>query len=674
MQIPYTVMIFLVTVSHAVSHTAQGLTSVAQVIEFMKEMVAAQQEEKHQEEVQWAEYKTFCETTTGHTFSDIAESKQQAAMLQTEIEKAGVHIEKLSKEISVHQADKTAWEANIRALDDFRSKQIVDNRGLAQDYTESVDALKRAIATLEAEDYSRSQAPGNVSFLLQLDSLPPPVKDSLARFLASGSHSNSKGPETPEAYGYEFQSGDILTMLDKLLVKFGNMLKAAQQKESDDKHKYETTRRNFEKDVASASADIQRKGEAKSNTQVHKADLQQELELTQNAHDSDSTYVSEVQATCESKASDFMARRDLRDEEIKSLQQAIAILSSDVVAGAAEHLPVVALQVTRTALAAIRGAQVPKSMDWIKVKDFLAQRARILNSKALEKLTAHIRKEDPFANVTKMIEDLIAQLKTATAEDVDHEAWCDSELDQTNTSRTQKEDTASLIEAEMDSLTTAIADLTAQVSALSQQVKETNQAMLEATKIRREEKATNAETVQEAQKAQEAMTQATAILMEFYSKAATATALVQQHRDAPPIFEAPFQGDQSNGNSIIALLETITKDFARIEADTKAAEETAEAAYKDFGHQSELDNKAATKDISYKTKSIAEKKVQLAKEANDHEANRKELLLVNEYYEKLKPSCVDADRYDEYLAQRAEEIKSLEEALEILKGESNMVQ
>ena len=40
------------------------------------------------------------------------------------------------------------------------------------------------------------------------------------------------------------------------------------------------------------------------------------------------------------------------------------------------------------------------------------------------------------------------------------------------------------------------------------------------------------------------------------------------------------------------------------------------------------------------------------------------------YYEKLKPSCVDTGaNYDDRVAQRKEEIQSLQEALKILSGD-----
>merc|ERR1712227_1085074 len=97
--------------------------------------------------------------------------------------------------------------------------------------------------------------------------------------------------------------------------------------------------------------------------------------------------------------------------------------------------------------------------------------------------------------------------------------------------------------------------------------------MAEATEFRTAEKATNTETIADAQEAQTAVTQALGVLKEFYSKAAEATALVQRQ---PEIFDSPYKGMQAENNGVIGMLEVIQTDFARLEAETTAAETSAQ--------------------------------------------------------------------------------------------------
>jgi len=71
---------------------------------------------------------------------------------------------------------------------------------------------------------------------------------------------------------------------------------------------------------------------------------------------------------------------------------------------------------------------------------------------------------------------------------------------------------------------------------------------------------------------------------EFYAKAGEATALLQQKQQpvAPAIFDSPYKGMQSENGGVVGMLEVIESDFARLEADTKAAEASAQKEYDTF--------------------------------------------------------------------------------------------
>merc|ERR1712054_340965 len=119
---------------------------------------------------------------------------------------------------------------------------------------------------------------------------------------------------------------------------------------------------------------------------------------------------------------------------------------------------------------------------------------------------------------------------------------------------------------------------------------ELDAAMAEATTMRQEEKAKNEATLKDAQGASEAVAQALAILKEFYAKAGEATALVQARQ--PEIFDSPYKGMQSESGGVIGMLEVIASDFARLEAETTAAEDTAQKAYDQFMADSKADKAA----------------------------------------------------------------------------------
>merc|ERR1719191_2386989 len=119
------------------------------------------------------------------------------------------------------------------------------------------------------------------------------------------------------------------------------------------------------------------------------------------------------------------------------------------------------------------------------------------------------------------------------------------------------------------------------------------------------------------------------------------------------------------------MLEVVMSDFERLDAETSASEVASAKEYDEFMSDSKEDKE--TKDSSRKMKVTEkiDKEGALARTKKDLKSVSEELTAANEYYEKLKPTCVDpGETYQERVARRKAEIESLNEALEILAGKS----
>merc|ERR1712167_229591 len=188
--------------------------------------------------------------------------------------------------------------------------------------------------------------------------------------------------------------------------------------------------------------------------------------------------------------------------------------------------------------------------------------------------------------------------------------------------------------------------------------------------LRQEEKAKNTQAIKDAGEAQTAVAQALTVLKEFYAKAAEATALVQQQPEAPAIFDAPYKGMGGESGGVVGMLEVIEADFGRLQADTKASEASAQKEYDEFMTDSQVDKTKKTTDIEHLTAKKQDEEQTLTTKKSDLEGTQKELEAALAYFDKLKPSCVDAGvSYEDRVARRKEEIESLHEALKILNGE-----
>merc|ERR1719301_379135 len=99
-------------------------------------------------------------------------------------------------------------------------------------------------------------------------------------------------------------------------------------------------------------------------------------------------------------------------------------------------------------------------------------------------------------------------------------------------------------------------------------------------------------------------------------------------------------GGESGG--VISMLEVIESDFARLEAETKTAEDSAQKEYDAFMTDSEVDKTQKTSDIEHKTARKQDLENSMTEKKSDLEGTQKELAAALDYYEKLKPSCVDS--------------------------------
>lgn len=660
-------LFFLIAASgiHA-SQDSSGVTPVEKVIQLMNGMLEKGKAEKQAEQVQYAAYKQWCDDTTRQKTAAIAEANEMIEVLKADIQKYAADAELLSKQIAKHEEDITVWTGDQKAATNVREIEKADYDAAHADLSESVDALGRAIAVLKKMMGDKKQAAALVqlSNLKHVKLIPDDAKRQIDAFLAQDPQSGMDYV-APEANAYEFQSTGIVEMLADLLRKFVDERTALEKEETNSRQQFEMLMSDMDSQIANAEAGLAKDKEDKAKALKAKASAEGELVDTTTVRDEDQKFLDDTMAECAQKASDFEARQQLRAEEIEAIEKAIEIISSSAVSGAAKkHLPTL-IQSKASSLAQLRSPA--SSPAQFKVAVYLQDRGRELNSRILSAIAERVEK-DPFKKVKKMIKDLIDKLMEEANEEAAHKGWCDTELATNEKTRKQKTDAVETLKAEIDELTASIAKLGEEIVDLSNAVAELDAAVAKATSMRETEKAKNAETIKDAQEAQTAVAQALTVLKEFYAKAAQATALVQKK---PEIFDKPYKGMGGNAGGVVGMLEVIESDFARVQAETSAAEAQAQKEYEQFMHDSKVDKADMERDIGHKKVKKENEENAVVEQKVDLEGTQKELDAALRYYDKLKPSCVDSGvSYEERVKRREEEIQSLQEALKILNGEA----
>jgi len=130
------------------------------------------------------------------------------------------------------------------------------------------------------------------------------------------------------------------------------------------------------------------------------------------------------------------------------------------------------------------------------------------------------------------------------------------------------------------------------------------------------------------------------------------------------------------GFAVAAFSLTWTCYSASVSATTitsgpTAAEDEATEANTKFNEDSATDKTQKQSDIDSKTTKKTSDEQTLSEKKSDLSGTQKELDAGLQYYEKLKPQCIDSGvSFEDRVARRKEEIASLQQALSILEGDA----
>jgi len=647
------------------------VTPLQKVLELLEGMSAKGKEAMHAEKVEFSAFSQWCESTKSETSKSIELATSQIVQLEADIEKAESDAEILAAEVEELESQLAAAQAEAQNATEIRKKEHADYAAMHADFSESLDAIARAIQVLRAKVADVPQAQAE-SLLQARDSLrlPARAKALIDAFIAEGSDASADG--VPEANAYEFQSGGVVTILEKLEKKFQDQRFVLEKEELTAKSSFEMLMQRLTGTITTAEKSVAEKTAAKAGRLSDAASAKGDLEVTEASKVEDEKKLADTTAECEARSKEFEANQALRAQELQAISEAVEILSTDAVKGNAEtYLPSMIQGGSRavTSLAQLRGSfEGDVTALRQRVSSLLEKRGRALDSKYLMLVATHVS-ADPFVKVKKMIKELIVKLMEQANAEADHNAFCKTELATNKMTRENKQAEVEGLMAAVDEHTAKSVQLANEIADLSSAVAELQQQMAQATELRQEEKSTNTKTVADAAEAQVAVQKAIEVLKKFYGKTSDeAPSMIQS--GATEAASEPYKGMMAESGGILGFLDVVLSDFARLEAETSAEEDAAQSSYDKFMAESKQDESVKQAEIDHKTSSKEQTDSSTAELKRDLEATQEELDAALDYYEKLKPDCVNTGlSYEKRVEMRKEEIESLKEALAILNQE-----
>jgi septal ring factor EnvC (AmiA/AmiB activator) len=236
------------------------------------------------------------------------------------------------------------------------------------------------------------------------------------------------------------------------------------------------------KEVNSLTKAIEAKMQRSGELAIEIVQMKNDLGDTAAALIEDKKFLADLETNCKKKTEEWEVIVKTRNEELLALADTIKVLNDDdalelfkkTLPSAASFMQVEKSSATvrAMALATIRSAQRTAKFDRHHM-DFI--------------LLAIQGKKIGFEKVIKMIDDMVATLKTEQIDDDNKKTYCGKELDQADDKKKSLEHSISDLETVISDTKEGIAATKDEIAALEAAIKALDKAVAEATEQRKEE-------------------------------------------------------------------------------------------------------------------------------------------------------------------------------------------
>eukprot|EP00933_Yihiella_yeosuensis_P020671 TRINITY_DN1651_c0_g2_i3.p1 TRINITY_DN1651_c0_g2~~TRINITY_DN1651_c0_g2_i3.p1 ORF type:complete len:701 (+),score=237.55 TRINITY_DN1651_c0_g2_i3:68-2170(+) len=556
----------------------------------------------------------------------------------------------LTKEIS--QIEKSAQEVK-----DSRDKAIDLYKATLKDFDDTIDALAAAIDGLV-----KSAKPAAAAALLQL----PLVLTSLSKEDQEALISFAGSPLTgdPAARKYDFKSGNIINMLKKMKNEFTDQKAKLNADESAAATTYMQVKGVSDEQLTVANENKDTKTKFKAEIESTLASLTSDLSNQNEDLAADSKSLKDTQMSCKIKADEFKQRTYMRGQEQEALAYGIKILQK--VTGVRSEVPASFLQVSK-------GDDKKR-----KLVELLHQQAKKFHSHAFQRLAEQAESDAPDVptQLDLTIQKQIWALKDEQLAEDKKKAWCDLEINKTANSEKKKANEMNTLTDDIAVAEARVSKLIEEIAAAQKTVNDVKEQMYEASVVRQDEKTENTLAIEDAQDAQKALKDAIATLSKYYDGAAT-TAEEEALIQAPVVVEAApaqwadksytGQGGQTN---VIKILELTSADFAKMEADTAAKEESESTEFKKDNMDGNKEIQRRTTEFDLKSQEQTRLQAKIDAWKKSYKLTDRERLLLIQYGKDLDAECNGGEggSYEDRKAARDEEKESLEGVQYVLRA------
>merc|ERR1740121_3173379 len=661
---------------------------IRRVVTLLQNMQTKVTEEGKKEKELFDRFMCYCKTGTGDLEAAIDAAETKIPQVEKAIAESLALLKQLEDDLAKHKQDRADAKEALATASALREKEAAAYAKESGDLTTNVQALTKAIKVLSdgvAGNFLQTTSASAIRRLAVDAEMSSADRDMLTAFLSQG-----------EGEGYVPQSGQIIGILKQMLDTMKKNLAEVNAAEEEAIKAFKGLAAAKSKEIQANTDAIEAKTVRHGETGVAIVNQKEDLDDTKKALVADKKFLADLETDCKTKEAEWDERSATRAQELLALADTIKILNDDD-----------ALELFKKTLPAPSLMQTTAESKDLRRRALTALNgARRQHDSRLSLVAMALRgSSQGFEKVIKMIDDMVALLGKEQVADDEKKAYCEAELDKAEDKLKGLNIQTADLEKAIDDANGQIATLADEIAALEAGIKTLDKEVAEATEIRKEEHATNVETIANDNAAKQLLEIAKNRLAKFYTpklyKAAPKVELSAENRvvvsmggtvaptpapggiagtgvvafaevsahdsrvaPAPPpeTWDAyTKKGEEHTG--VVEMINMLKADLDKEIAETQVNEKEAQAEYETFMADSAAKRSSDTKSIAMKEAAKADLGAEIQRLTEEKGATMKEAMATAEY---IKDMHLDCDwllqNFQARKDARAGEVESLKNA------------
>jgi len=694
-----TPLLLLACASTAMAGTdeaANRANPIRKVVTMLQSMQKKVEAEGEKEQALFDKFMCYCKNSGGDLSQSISGAETKIPEVGSDIKEGEAKLAQLKEDLKQHQVDRSAAKAAIAEATALREKEAAEYAKEAAEAKANIAAITSAVGALEkgmAGGFLQTAGAQVLRKLADKKDMDDDERQALSAFL--------QGEQGTE---YAPSSGQITGILKTMGDEMSKSLADATAAENEAIKSHDELVSAKTKEVEALTAAIESKTVRVGELAVEIVQMKNDLSDTQEALLEDKKFLADMEKNCATKSEEWAGIQKVRQQELVALADTIKVLNDDdalelfkkALPGASSsfvQLTKSSVALRQKAMAKIHAAQWP-------------QRAR------LDFITLAIQgKKIGFDKVIKMIDDMVATLKTEQLDDDHKKEYCEKQFDMADDKKKGLERSLADLETVIAETKEGIEANKADIKALEDGIKALDKSVQEATENRKEEHEDYTELMASDSAAKELLGFAKNRLNKFYNpklyKAPPKRELTEEERISvanggtlapteapggiagtgvsvsfvqikehnneapPPPPAAPGaykkKGEESGG--VIAMIDLLVKDLDKEMTEAETAEKDAQKDYESMMNDSASKRAEDAKALTDKESALAEMQSDLESDTETKASTGKELMATAQYIQSLHAEC---DWLIQYFDVRKEardgEIDALGKAKAVLSG------